>query len=280
VIKIVTDSTCDVPPAWLEESHITVVPFHILFGLDSFREGLDISPETFYARIQSEQTLPTTAQPAVGVLQQTYQQLAADGSEIISIHVTSKLSGAWQAARLAASQLNNGHGVYVVDSLTGSVGLGLMVQEAVRLAQAGMPAADIVNLLETRRSQINVFILLNDLRYARMSGRVGALRQTMASLLNVKPIIGVDEGELIPLDRVRGQRKGISRMLDLAAAATDGAPVHVGLTHAIARPQAETLFSQLQTRLNCRETFMADLSLSLAVHFGPGTIGFATYPAD
>lgn len=280
MIKIVTDSTCDLPPDWLQKFDITVVPFHILFGLDSFREGVDISPGTFYARIQSEQALPTTAQPAVGVLQQTYQQLSADGSEIISIHVTSKLSGAWQAARLAGSQLNNGSGVYVVDSLTGSVGLGLMVREAARLARTGMPAVDITRTLEARRPQINVFILLKDLRYARMSGRVGALRQTMASLLNVKPIIGVDEGELIALDRVRGERKGISRMLDLAAAATDGAPVHVGLTHAIARPQAEALLSQLQTRLNCQDTFMADLSLSLAVHFGPGTIGFATYPAD
>jgi DegV family protein with EDD domain len=280
VIKIVTDSTCDLPPVWLKQFNITVVPFNILFGLDSFREGLDISPELFYERIQSEQTLPTTAQPAVGILKQTYQQLTADGSQVVSIHLTSKLSGAWQAARLAASQLNEDCGVYVVDSLTGSVGLGLMVREATQLAQAGMPAANIVRKLESDRAQINVFILLKDLRYARMSGRVGALRHTLASLLNVKPIVGVADGALIPLDRVRGERKGISRMLDLAEAATGDSPVHMGLTHAIARTQAENLLPQLQSRLNCRDSFMADLSLSLAVHFGPGTIGFATYPAN
>ncbi len=280
MLKIVTDTTCNLPPAWFSQYQITVIPFNIQFGLETFREGIDISPAAFYRRIQSEQALPTTSQPAIGDFIDIYRQLAADGSEIISVHVTSKLSGAWQAAVLAARQLHGQATVHVVDSLTGSVGLGLMVREAAQLAQAGWLGPDIVRHLEARRDQINVFIMLKDLRYARMSGRVGALRQTLASLLDVKPIIGVVEGALVPLDRVRGRKKGLARMVDLAAAAVEQRPVIVGMTHALAQSEADQLRVELQSRLNCQETFLTELALSLAVHFGPGTVGFATYPAD
>ncbi len=280
MIKIVTDTTCNLPPAWFKQYDIAVVPFNIQFGLETFREGIDITPETFYDRIQTEQALPTTSQPSIGDFINTYQKLGRDGNEVISIHLTSKLSGAWQAALLAASQLQDKVRVQVIDSLTGSVGLGLMVREAAQLAQTGFTGAEIVERLQARRSQINVFIMLKDLRFARMSGRVGALRETLASLLNVKPIVGVDAGALVPLDRVRGQKKGLTRMLDLAEAAVGDRPVHVGLTHAIAPDEAEDLLAQIKHRLTCRDTFSTDLALSLAVHFGPGTVGFATYPAE
>lgn len=279
MIKIVTDTTCDLPPAWFERYHITVLPMNIQFGLDTFREGLDIEPETFYRRIQAEKELPTTSQPAVGQFRQTYERLAADGSEILSIHLTSKLSGTWQAAMLAAAQLQNKIKVHVLDSLTSSVGLGLMIHEAAHLVQTGLPAPAIVSRLEARRSQIHVFIMLKDLRYARMSGRVGRLRETLVSLLNVKPIIGVADGALIPLDRVHGQKKGLERMLTLATEMVGQTPVSVGMVQALAQTEAERLLGQLQAGLNCRLSFITDLSLSLAVHFGPGTIGFATYPA-
>jgi DegV family protein with EDD domain len=281
MVKIITDTTCNLPPAWFEQYQVTVVPFNIQFGLETFQEGRNIiDPQTFYHRIQAEATLPTTSQPAVGEFIQAYETLGADGSELLSIQLTSKLSGAWQAARLAAQQVKEKVRVHVVDSQTGSVGLGLMVREAVQLAQTGLSGEEIAQHLETRREQIHVFIMLKDLRYARMSGRVGALRETLATMLKVKPIIGVRQGALVPLDRVRGHKKGVERMLALAEEFVGDTPVHIGLTHALAPIEAERLLVQLKTRLNCRDTFITDLALSLAVHFGPGTVGFATYPAE
>lgn len=280
MIKIVTDTTCDLPLAWLSQYQLTVVPINIQFGLETFHEGQTIGPETFYQRIKMEGTLPTTSQPSVGEFSQIYQTLAADGSEILSIHVTSKLSGTWQSAMLAARQLQDRVKVSVVDSLTGSVGLGLMVREAAQLARAGWPVAEIVPWLEVRRPQINVFIMLKDLRYARMSGRVGRLRELLASLLNVKPIVGVDEGALIPLERARSQQKGFERMVAMAAEQVGEAPVHLGLAHALAPSEAESLLTLARNHLNCQDAFVTDLALSLAVHFGPGTVGFATYPAS
>lgn len=280
MIKIVTDTTCDLPPDWLNRHNITTVPINIQFGLETFKDGITIDPNTFYRRIHANGQLPTTSQPSVGEFAEVYQNLAGDGSQILSIHLTSKLSGTWQAAMLTAKQRRDKIKISVVDSLTGSVGLGLMVREAAQLVEQGLPIEEIVSRLEARRPQINVFIMLKDLRYARMSGRVGRLRETLASLLNVKPIVGVDNGALIPLERVRGRKKGFDRMLDLAAEMVGQAPVHVGVAHAIDLPQAEQLLAQIKDRLNCRDTFIADLALSLAVHFGPGTVGFATYPAE
>ena len=280
MIKIVTDSTCDLPPDWFSQYNITTIPINIQFGLQTFRDVVDIDPVTFYQRINDEGELPTTSQPSIGQFQKLYQALAADGSEILSIHVTSRLSGTWQTAVMTARQLTDSAKVSVFDSLTGSVGLGLMVREAARLVEAGLTVEDIVSRLEIRRAQIHVFIMLRDLHYARMSGRVGRLRESLASLLKVKPIVGVKEGSLVPLERVRGQKKGYAHMLNLAENIVGQTPVHLGVVHALDPLQAEDLLAQLQTRLNCRDSFIADLALSLAVHFGPGTVGFATYPAD
>lgn len=280
MLKIVTDSTCDLPPAWLQEYQITVAPIHIHFDLETFREGQTITPDRLYRRIEASGTLPTTSQPSVGEFSQLYQALTADGSEVLSVHVTSKLSGTYQSAALAARQLPSGAPVSVVDSLNGSVGLGLLVREAAQLARAGLTRADIVARLEARRPHIHIFIMLKDLRYARMSGRVGRLRELLAALLHVKPIVGVDAGALIPLQRVRSQQQGFERMAALAAEQVRQRPVHVGIAHALAPAEAETLLALVKSRLNCRETFIADLALSLAVHFGPGTVGLATYPAE
>lgn len=279
MIKIVTDTTCDLPADLFDRYRISVVPINIQFGQTTLREGIDIQPEAFYQRIETTGSLPTTSQPSVGQFCERFKVLAADGSEILAIHLTSKLSGTWQSATLAARQLAGQVKVTVLDSMTSSVGLGLLVREAAQLVEAGWALPQIVTHLETRRSQMAVFILLKDLRYARMSGRVGRIRETLASVLKVKPIIGVNDGALIPLDRVRGQQQGIARMIALARETVGDAPVHLAVAHAIDRPQAETILTQAQAQLNCRDTFIADLAMSLAVHFGPGSVGFVTYPA-
>ncbi len=280
MIKIVTDSTCDLPPEWLSRYNITVVPVNIQFGQETFQEGVTITPAAFYQRINSQGALPTTSQPSVGEYCQIYEQLAADGSEILSLHLTSKLSGTWQTATLAAKQLAHAVSVKVIDSYTGSVGLGFMVREAARLAAGGMSLAQVAAQIEARRPDIHIFIMLKDLRYARMSGRVGRVRESLAALLNLKPIIGVQQGALVPLDRVRGQKKGFEQMVTLAEQAVGNAPVHMAVAHAISRPEGEALLQLVASRLNCRDTFIADLATSIAVHFGPGTVGFAIYPAE
>ncbi len=280
MIKLVTDTTCDLPEDWLTRYNITRVPLNIQFGLDTYEDQVTLTRDDFYARIEAENALPTTSQPSVGVFNKFYNELGADGSEILSIHLTSKLSGTWQSATLSERELRDQLSITVFDSLISSAGLGLMMVEAAQCVEAGWSVADIVSLLEKRRPQIKVYIMLKDLRYARMSGRVGRLREFMASMLNIKPIIGVNEGELFPVDRIRSHSKGIERMLELAEADSGDNPIHLGVVHAQAPAEGEALLKQLEARFNCQETFVTDLALSLAVHFGPGTVGFATYPAE
>jgi len=280
MIKIVTDTTCDMPEEWYDRYGITTIPENIQFGLETFQEGVTIDRDEFYRRIETDGVLPMTSQPSIGQFQELYRELAADGSEVLSIHLTSRLSGTWQTAYMAARQLEGQVKVRVVDSLTGSPGMGFMVREAAQLAAAGWSIEDIILRLEARRDQIKIYFMLKDLRYARMSGRVGRLRETIASLLDIKPIVGVEDGNLIPIDRVRTQRNGFKRMLMMAEAEHGDTPVHVGCAHALAPSEANELLKQVKTHLNCRDTFVTDVSLSIAVHLGPGTVGFVTYPAE
>lgn len=280
MIKIVTDSTCDMPAEWAQRYGIAVIPVNIQFGLETFQEGVSMTAAEFYNRINQSNSLPTTSQPAVGEILQVFQRLQQDGHEILSLHLTSKLSGTWQAATLAADQLANPANIRVLDSATGSVGLGLMAREAARLARQNLPLDEIVRRLQTRRNQVRILLMLKDLRYARMSGRVGRVKELLTSLLQVRPIISVEHGELRLVERARGQNRGFERMINLAAQALASTPVHVAVAHAQEPAGADALLRQACARLNCVDTFVTDLALSIAVHFGPGTVGFVAYPAE
>jgi DegV family protein with EDD domain len=277
-MRIVTDSTCDLPPEWFDRYRLTIVPVNILFGLHSFQEGIDIDPPTFYQRIQTTGQLPTTAQPSIGQFREVYSQLTAGQHQVLSIHLSSQLSGTWQSARLAAQEFKGQ--VLSFDSQSGSVGLGLMVREAAELVEAGWTLDRLVPHLEQRRRHLKVFILLKDLHYARMSGRVGRIRETLASLLQVKPIVGVEAGSLALLEQVRGQKQGVARMIGLAKEALGNSPIHVAVAHAAAPDLAAYLLTEARAHLNCRDSFVTDLATSIAVHFGPGAVGFAAYPAE
>jgi DegV family protein with EDD domain len=253
---------------------------NIQFGLDTFQEGVSLTPAEFYRRINRSGSLPTTSQPAVGEICKIYDQLSADGSEILSLHLTSKLSGTWQAASLAARQLQSRAKIAVFDSWTGSVGLGFMVREAAQLAETGLPLEKIVDKLRTRRGQVRIHLLLKDLRYARLSGRVGRIRGILAAFLKVKPIIGVEQGVLTLVERTRGQKRADERLVTLTEHTVGQSPVHIAVAHALDEPRGLSLLAEATARLNSCDTFITDLALSIAVHFGPGTVGLVAYPAD
>lgn len=268
------------PADWVQRYRINVVPVNIHFGLESFQEGITLMPAQFYQRINLTDSLPTTSQPAVGEFRKIFERLSADGSEVLSLHLTSRLSGTWQAASLAARQLNMQAKITVFDSWTGSVGLGFMVREAAQLAEAGQSMQQIINKMRTRREQVKIHLLLKDLRYARLSGRVGRIREILAVLLKVKPIIAVEQGALTLVERTRGQKRAAKRLLALTEQSVGQSPVHVAVAHALDEARGLSLLAEATARLNSCDTYIADLALSIAVHFGPGTVGLVAYPAD
>ena len=278
-IELVTDSTCDLPPGLPEKHNIHIVPVNIQFGAETYRENVTLSAEEFYRRIEAEGVLPQTSQPSVGEFAEAYRALAGEGVEIISAHVTAKLSGTYQSACLAAERVAGEVKVHVIDGMAGSAALGWMMVEASRLRSEGWPAAKIAARLKAQCPRITIYFAVDDLKFARMSGRVGKLAGVIGSVLNIKPIIKLEDGLLDVCDRVRSRKAAVRRILDLTRDHVGDSPVRVGVVHAQAPHRAAALLAEARRALNVREAFATDVAISLAVHFGPGTLGLITYPA-
>ena len=279
MIRIATDSTCDLPPGFFEQYDITVVPINIQFGTETYEDGVTIDRETFVRKIDEMGILPTTAQPSAWQFEQYYQKLVDEGAtDIISMHVTSKLSGTYQSAMMAKEVLQDRVRVHPFDSASGSVALGFMCMEASRMVRAGKNVDEILARMTEIRDGGCLTLTLKDLRYAQMSGRTGKLQSSLASLLSIKPIVLLEDGLLDVVEKVRTQGKAIDRLLEiLAERVGTSEPVNLAVIHALAPEQGQELLRKAQSMFNCQEAFLADLTSSLVVHFGPGTLGLFAY---
>ncbi len=279
MIKIATDSTCDLPAGLYQQHDITVVPINIMFGTESYLDGIDIDRATFYRKIDELGILPQTSQPSAGQFAEYYNRLAdAGATDIISLHVTAKLSGTYQSAELAREMVADRVRVHPFDSACGSAGLGFMVLEATRMAEAGQSVTEILARMEAIRSKMNILLTLKDLRFAQMSGRVGRLQSSLAALLNVKPIVLLEDGLLDVAEKVRARRKAIDRIIEIMVERVGtSASINLAVIHANAPDEGQALLEKAKTLFNCQETFLTDLTTSLVVHFGPGTLGLIAY---
>jgi DegV family protein with EDD domain len=280
MIRIVTDSTCDLPVEWIAQHDIHVVPIHIQFGTETYRNGQTIDRPTFYRRVEQAGMLPKTSQPPPSDFVRMYQAIAGPTDEILSIHVTGKLSGTFNSAQLAAEALVDSIKVHVFDSWAGSGGLGFMCLDAARMAEAGKSSVEILKRLEFTRPQVNHLFTMANLKFAEMSGRVNKLQSVLASLLNVKPIVRAEGGLMEVADQVRTRKRAIERVLSMARERVGEAKVNLAVIHAQAPDEAAELLEQARQALKVGEAFVHDLALSLAVHFGPGTLAVVTYPAE
>lgn len=280
MIRIVTDSTCDLPDGQLQALGVTVVPVNIHFGTEEYHEGEDLGYDDFFRMVEERHEVPKTSQPSPGRFEQTYRRLAAEGATtILSLHVTGKLSGTVQSATLAAEKVKDTVDVRVFDTLAGSAGSGFMVLEATDLLQQGADADVVLARWAEIRDHLRIYFMLDTLKYARMSGRVGAIQSSLASLLQVKPIVVLNQGMLELGERVRTRRAAIERMLELTRASFGDQPLNVAVVHALAPDAAESFLAEARARFSCRRTFVARLATSLVANLGPGTLGIVAYPA-
>jgi DegV family protein with EDD domain len=279
MIRIVTDSACDLPAELYQKHNITVVPINIQFGTETYEDGVTIDRPTFFHKIDELGVLPTTSQPSAGQFEQCYNRLADEGTtDIISIHVTAKLSGTLQSSELAKGMVAGRVQVHPFDSACGSTGQGFLALEAARMAEAGQSVAGILARLEVIRSRISLVLTLKDLRYAQMSGRVGRLQGSLASLLNIKPLVVLEDGLIDVTEKVRTRRKAIDRMIEIVAEQVGtSAPVNLAAIHAEAPRDGQLLLERARSIFPCQETFLSNLTTTLVVHFGPGTLGLVAY---
>jgi DegV family protein with EDD domain len=279
MIRIVTDSTCDVPAVLLAEHRVVVVPVNIQFDHESYQEGITLTAASFYKKVAEHNRIPTTSQPSIGQFQAAYLPLQEDPDTeaILSIHITGNLSGTCESAVVAAGQMPAEPPITTFDSLSGSMGLGFMVLEAAEMARKGASLPIILARLETLREQMRVYFSLDDLKYGRMSGRVGAAQALMASLLHIKPMLTVSEGKLALVGRVRSRAQALHALIDTLSEQLSDRPARVAVIHAHAPEAAEQVRAALAQRVRAPQIIMSELSVGIAVHLGPGTVGVVGY---
>jgi DegV family protein with EDD domain len=280
MIKIVTDSTSNLPPQMLKELDIRQVPIAIQFGEESYDEGVNIDRPLFYRKIEELGIIPTTSQPSPAAFARHYQELSDQGHDILVITLTSHHSGTYQSAQMAQAMVPQAR-VVLFDSLNISLATGWMIIEAARAVADGKSMDEVLGRLAAIRDSIRLFLTPSTLKYLQMSGRVGRLQGALGSLLQLKPIISVDGGQLEAIENVRTRSRALSRMLEMLQA-TVGAqtPVNLAIIHANAPAEGQMLLAQAQQRFNIVESMTGELAASLAVHGGPGILGICAYPAQ
>jgi fatty acid kinase fatty acid binding subunit len=279
MLRIVTDGAADMPAGWEKEYDIQVIPINIQFGEKTYLQGLDLSNEDFYRMVEESGKIPKTSQPSPFQFKEFYENVAKPGDSILSLHVTSKLSGTFESALAAARELSDKFNVIPFDSAAGSAALGMMCREARLMERAGVATQQIVERMYQVRRNVQIVLTLDKLDYARMSGRVGALQAALASALNVKPIVVLKEGLLDMSEKVRTRSKAIERVLEMLHKRFEQEPVHVAAVHARDPQSAQALFERARKVFNCRELIMTELSIAVAANLGPGTVGLIVYPA-
>jgi DegV family protein with EDD domain len=257
------------------------VPIHLFFGTEEHQEGVTLSYDEFFRKVDALGIVPKTSQPSPGDFVDVYRRLADEGaSTILSLHVTGKLSGTVRSAEMAAEMVKNQVEVRVFDSLSGSAAMGFMVEEALDLLAQGADADQVLARWTATRGHLGIYFYLDTLKYARMSGRVGALQSSLASMLQIKPLIALNDGLLAVAERVRSRKAALSRLVELAAERAAGRPVNLAVVHAEDLAGGQALLAQAQLAMECRRTFICRLATSLVTNLGIGTLGIVVYPVD
>jgi len=278
MLRIVTDGAADILPEWKTEYGIDMIPVNILFGEKSYLQNVELDNEGFYKLVDESKRVPKTSQPSPHQFVEFYRKIAQKGDTILSLHVTAKLSGTYASATAAAEEVKADFKVIPIDSACGSLGIGLMCREARKLERAGKSVDEIVKYLEGVKYNVRVILTLDTLEYAKMSGRVKTLQAALASVLNVKPIAVLREGELSMAERVRTRKASLDRVIEMAKQEYGDKPVYLAVVHARDVNSGQSLLEDAKKHFNHKETMISDLSISIAANLGPGTVGLILYP--
>ena len=269
-VKVVTDSTSDLPPRVAQELGITVVPVYVRFGDKVYRDGVDINQDEFYRKLAVSSVHPSTSQPSPGEFADVYRKLAGETDEIVSIHVTSKLSGTYDSAIRGREMASSGCHIEVVDSLSLSMGLGLIAMAAARLAMAGESLQIIMDEVRQAIVHTRIYGLLDTLKYLLLGGRIGKAKALLGSLLNVKPLLAMRDGELVPAGLARTYAKGMERLFDFVKNALE--IQELAIVYSTAPDEANVLRERMSSIFNEEKIHLARLGPALGVHGGPGTL--------
>jgi len=293
-IHVVTDSTCDLLPDVARRHGITIVPLSVVFGSRVYKDGLDLQPDEFFKLLTTGTDHPVTNPPSKGDFLETYRRLVPTG-DIISVHISAKQSETVANAgaavtgseaelivlRSEAGESTDPPVIRVVDSKVNSVGLGMMAVFAVRMVRRGLGVDEIVTRLESISERMHFLFIVDTLKYLQKGGRIGKAQALLGSLLGIKPILAMQGGEVVPVDKVRGGRKVQPRLLELFKERVDpGRPVFAALAHAVAPKWVARLHELLTEQLQIVELTQGEIGPVVGTHVGPGCVGCILFQPD
>ncbi|HKW71782.1 MAG TPA: DegV family protein [Candidatus Dormibacteraeota bacterium] len=276
-VAIVTDSTADLPSQLVRARGITIVPLTLNFEGRSLLDGVDIRPSEFYRKLPNATTHPTTSQPSAGRFAETYSKLLNDHSEVVSIHISEKLSGTYASA-VQGAEMTDPKRVTVIDSELVSMSLGLLTLAAADTAAKGADAKSVTEKISAMRDSVQTYFSVATLEFLRRGGRIGRASALLGSVLQVKPVLCIRDGLVTPLERVRTFDRALNRIVQLTREVDRGQGLCVIVGHADAEEDAERVARELDP---IAETLMIQpLGPVVGAHAGPGVVGVGCYPAD
>ena len=274
-VAIITDSTACIPDEYLKKYPITVVPLNLIFGSDVYLDGIDITPNEFYKKLVASKINPTTSQPSPDAFTKEYNRYLNEGIDIISIHISSRLSGTVDSAIQAKNQLNTLR-IEVVDSKSTAMALGYQVLAVARAAAEGASLEECKTLAEKAKSTTNAIFTVASLEYLRRGGRIGGATAYLGTKLDLKPLLELQDGRIEAVTRVRTFSKALDQMVtNFEKQVQNKKPLRLVVMHANALADAVNLLTRLKENFNITESFISEISPVLGTHVGPGTVAIA-----
>lgn len=271
-IQIVADSMIDLPKDIVEKHNIIVVPLTIIFDNKEYRDGVDLTNCQFYEKLSQSEELPKTSQITPNTFMEIFKKALEEGKEILCINGSSRASGTHQSAVIAKNSLESDK-IEVFDTMGLSFGAGMFVYEAVKMIEDGKLLNEIINKLNDMKLNVDHIFTVDTLEYLKKGGRLNPMKATIATMLNIKPILTVTDGLVEPLDKVRGSKKVVGKMIELAK--TRGVNFEnkvVGISHANSPEALAVLKEQVLKELNPKEIVITEIGCTIGTHAGPGTL--------
>lgn len=272
-IALVTDSTSDLSPQLATERQIFVVPQYVLWGTESFLDGIELKSDDFYTRLSKDKDLPKTSQPSPTDYAKVYREAraATNADMVICLTLSTDLSGTYNSAVQGASEVD--FPVQVIDTRTVSLPLGFLVLTAADARDKGASAEEIIATVTAQRSKVQIYFTVATLEFLHRGGRVGAAKRFIGETLNIKPILYVEDGKVAVKESVRTRAKGIRRLLDLVAEDAQGQQIkRLGIVHGMALEEAQSLAENAKRQFGVNEVIINSCCSAIGVHVGPGVI--------
>ena len=276
-IAIVTDSTAYIPPDLVQKHNLTVTPQVLIWGEETYQDGVDIQPDEFYTRLRTAKVMPTTSQVSPATMKSTFESLIEKDFDVLGIFLSAKLSGTIQSATQAVDMMEKaGEKVTFVDSNTTAMAMGFQVLTVARAVEDGASLDDAIALAEKAREHTGVYFAVDTLEFLHRGGRIGGAQRFLGTALNMKPVLEIKDGRVEAIERIRTKKKALNRVLELVAEQAKGkTPIRLATLHANASDEARALLDQTAELLNPVETVFSEVSPVIGTHAGPGTIGLA-----